>query len=262
MKTFLASLFLFGFFITQTTLNSVADGSSVESVSFYKVPLVCGAASHIGCGSRSKPVLLALENDATIEEAWLNRTGTVIAVVWKSDLYDVNRIKVVTAIFKNNQLKFEDIKDDEHAAFLNEFKTGSNWYRSINVDRLSEEEADIIAGRLITNIKTKTNLSEDKLNEISVAFSDVFKTRFKGNINWFEITDEKRKEFQKEIEDNLIKIGARYLDEKGILDLKEGFSTMYSDKKQCCKDSKACKGSKTCCKKNKKKDCDKKKEVL
>jgi len=41
--------------------NSNAASTQKEMVSFYKVPLVCGAAPEIGCGSRSKPVLLELE---------------------------------------------------------------------------------------------------------------------------------------------------------------------------------------------------------
>ena len=52
-------------------------------VTFYETPLVCNAAPEIGCGSRSKPVLLELEKNSAVKEAWLNRPGTVIAVVWK-----------------------------------------------------------------------------------------------------------------------------------------------------------------------------------
>jgi hypothetical protein len=54
----------------------------LDNVSFYKVPLVCPAAPHIGCGSASKPLLLGLEHSEVVSEAWLNRAGTVMAVVW------------------------------------------------------------------------------------------------------------------------------------------------------------------------------------
>lgn len=37
---------------------NAATSSSMQIVSFYNVPLVCGAAPEIGCGSRAKPVLL------------------------------------------------------------------------------------------------------------------------------------------------------------------------------------------------------------
>ena len=56
-----------------------------DRISFYEVPLVCPAAPEIGCGSRSKPILLQLEREEAVAEAWLNRPGTVIAVVWKPE---------------------------------------------------------------------------------------------------------------------------------------------------------------------------------
>jgi len=49
-----------------------------EIVTFYDVPLVCGAAPAIGCGSRAKPLLMDLEQRTAIKEAWLNRAGTIV----------------------------------------------------------------------------------------------------------------------------------------------------------------------------------------
>ena len=46
-----------------------------EIITFYDVPLVCGAAPAIGCGSRAKPLLIDLEQQTAVEEAWLNRRG-------------------------------------------------------------------------------------------------------------------------------------------------------------------------------------------
>src|SRR6267154_1451094 len=51
-------------------------------VSFYEVPLVCPAAPQIGCGSAAKPLLLELERSDVVSEAWLNRAGTIMAIVW------------------------------------------------------------------------------------------------------------------------------------------------------------------------------------
>src|SRR5436309_8945593 len=69
---------------------------SPERISLYEVPLVCPAAPQIGCGSRSKPILLALEQQAGVAEAWLNRSGTMIAIVWKPEA----RRKARTSAFK------------------------------------------------------------------------------------------------------------------------------------------------------------------
>src|SRR5260370_41803978 len=60
--------------------NGVMDKpTNDETITFYDVPLVCGAAPEIGCGSRAKPLLIDLEQQSGIKEAWLNRTGTIAA---------------------------------------------------------------------------------------------------------------------------------------------------------------------------------------
>lgn len=58
-------------------------GGAKKDVNVYEVPWVCPAAQQIGCGSHSKPVLLELEKNLGVSEAWLNRQGTAVAVVWK-----------------------------------------------------------------------------------------------------------------------------------------------------------------------------------
>jgi hypothetical protein len=61
----------------------VAD-TRADRVSMFAVPFKCEAAPQIGCGSISKPILLELEGNPAISEAWLNRTGTILAVVGSS----------------------------------------------------------------------------------------------------------------------------------------------------------------------------------
>src|SRR4030095_17112522 len=64
--------------------NTATQLPTSDSVSFFKVSLQCPPAPQIGGGAASKPILLDLERDPAVEQAWLNRTGTLIAVVWKS----------------------------------------------------------------------------------------------------------------------------------------------------------------------------------
>src|SRR6266705_1205073 len=80
------------------TLASAAENRSAatpDQISVFKAPLVCPAAPQIGCGSASKPILLDLERQSGVLEAWLNRAGTRIAVVWKPDADAATRRKVV-----------------------------------------------------------------------------------------------------------------------------------------------------------------------
>src|SRR6266436_10087542 len=68
----------------QTGVRASPAARTFESsrLSFYEVPLVCPAAPQIGCGSASKPLLLELEHGGAVSEAWLNRAGTILAVIW------------------------------------------------------------------------------------------------------------------------------------------------------------------------------------
>lgn len=47
-----------------------------DAVSFFEVPLVCAAASCLGCGTLAKPILSEIEGEGSVREAWLNRKGT------------------------------------------------------------------------------------------------------------------------------------------------------------------------------------------
>jgi hypothetical protein len=61
------------------TLFAFAEDSNVqadrERISLFSVPLVCEAAPEIGCGSRSKPILLELQRQPEIAEAWVKAQG-------------------------------------------------------------------------------------------------------------------------------------------------------------------------------------------
>ena len=72
-----------------------------EIITFYDVPLVCGAAPAIGCGSRAKPLLIDLEQQTAIEEAWLNRAGTIVAIVWSGP---IRTAEVAKPIFEKHEV--------------------------------------------------------------------------------------------------------------------------------------------------------------
>jgi len=109
-----------------------------EIITFYDVPLVCGAAPAIGCGSRAKPLLMDLERQFAIEEAWLNRAGTIVAIVWSEA---AQTAEVAKPIFKKREVRYKERRDDRPISFQ---KEGSR-FRGAEVDRLSQEEAREIA---------------------------------------------------------------------------------------------------------------------
>ena len=130
--------------------------STPAHVTFYDVQLVCPAAPRIGCGSAAKPLLLKLEDQPGVKEAWLNRPGTVIAIVWEAATslrQRTNASRLVSG--KALSGRAEALASGDFLSRTN------NWFRGREVDRLSEEEADIIAARLVQRTQQKSQLSRD-----------------------------------------------------------------------------------------------------
>ena len=149
------------------------EGPNGDNVGFYQVPLMCHAAPGIGCGSRSKPVLLDLESNSTVKEAWLDRAGKTLAIVWKDGVAATHRTIAVMAVRKAHNLSAEELSGGARATALASFRSGGGWHRGADVDRLSEEEAGIIANRLVRRvtataptISTKAELLQPIITEI------------------------------------------------------------------------------------------------
>jgi hypothetical protein len=95
-----------------TPLASGAENATaltVDRISVFKAPLVCPAAPQIGCGSASKPILLDLEKQPGVLEAWLNRAGTIIAVMWKPELNSEDRGHVAAELKEDRATELEEI---------------------------------------------------------------------------------------------------------------------------------------------------------
>jgi hypothetical protein len=112
----------------------------MEIITFYDVPLVCGAAPAIGCGSRAKPLLMDLEQRTAIKEAWLNRAGTIVAVVWSGP---ARTEEVAKPVFERHEIQYRERGDDRKTT--GSFRSEGAWLRGAEVDRLSLEEAREIA---------------------------------------------------------------------------------------------------------------------
>src|SRR5207245_3469613 len=154
------------------TLASAVENAAAatpDRISVFKVPLVGPAAPQIGCGSASKPILLDLERQPVVLEAWLNRAGTIISVVWKPDSDAETRRNVAAELKEDHATELEG-KSRDNA--VKDFLSGKGWYRGADVDRLSEEEADIIAARLIRWARAKSSLAKEKAEAVQRAFSE------------------------------------------------------------------------------------------
>ena len=178
MKTNIISV-LMGALLCAPLAMAVENSASVtaDRISIFKVPLVCPAAPQIGCGSASKPILLDLEKQPGVLEAWLNCAGTRIAIVWKPDSEAATRRKVATDLQEDRATQLDGKLRDETVA---DFLSGKGWYRGADVDRLSEEEAGVIAARWIRRVQTKTTLSKDKAQGLQTALTSVLSKKLTG----------------------------------------------------------------------------------
>ena len=140
--------------------------------SFFHVPLECGAAPHLGCGTLSRPILLELEGERSVREAWLNRQGTVLAVVWAGLSENGAGTELVMSIFHKRGLKATELDGGDLRQAIATFKSGHGWHRAMEVDRLSEEEAVVIAARLVRRLSGKVKLTRDQANRLTEALSE------------------------------------------------------------------------------------------
>ena len=129
---------------------------SPANLAFFEVGLVCHAAPRIGCGSRAKPALRALEADARIAGAWLNEAGTRVAISWKEKALTARQLQV---LLEGHDLPLVEIRGAKKKTLWKTFASPSAWYDSDSVDRLSEREAGIISARLVRRLKKLMPLS-------------------------------------------------------------------------------------------------------
>ena len=147
---------------------------SNESIPFYKVPLVCGAAPEIGCGSRIKPMFVATQKEKAVKEAWTNREGTVIAIVW-NDTNAANQQKIKD-LFIANDIDAELIND---TSIIKEqkasFRDKGRWYKGLEVDQLSIEEAGVIARKTTSFALQEGYIDSNAASEIKQDIEKYFK---------------------------------------------------------------------------------------
>jgi hypothetical protein len=148
------------------------------SVTFYRVPLACPAAPEIGCGSKAMPVLAQIEQKKDIvAEAWLNRAGTVIGVVWKEGVSHEVRLASMRSVFQSAGMDAGMVSGPEHEGLLRSFRLKAEWYRDADVRQLSLEESRIIAERLVNRVKGRIPLPEDRAQALRAELFSALKDR-------------------------------------------------------------------------------------
>lgn len=197
-------------------------GPKKESVSLFQVPWQCPAAPEIACGGVAKPILLELEREPNISQAWVNRRGTVLAVVGSEGSTFQSRGKVVQALLLEifdkkvaTELKGK-ARDEEFTRFL----SAEGWYRGAEADSLSREEADIIGARLVRRIQAQITLSDEHARALETGFAKVFKDQFIKSPGVFGAAG-KGPIDQKQRNEQLLKVARDHLDAGGLAAFQE-----------------------------------------
>lgn len=207
-----------------TVLGQTNRGSShppPDRIGLYQVPLVCPADQQIGCGSAAKPILLALEQQSTVSEAWLNRAGTTMAVVWKDSTGTDARSNTLAKVLQENGLEVKTLDDAAESRALKSFLSGKGWYRGRDVDQLSREEAGVIAGRLVRRIHQLVTLTDQTAKEMRTRLTGVIARRLTGQLPDRQAT-----------EDEVRKVLGQYFDEEDIHRIDEALKDFRPEQDQ------------------------------
>jgi hypothetical protein len=197
--------------------EDASTNARADRVSLFQVPWRCEAAPQIGCGSLSKPILLELERDPAIREAWLNGTGTVLAVVGTEVCNHDSISKASESILEKNGVPANELTGSGYAMELKSFTAGTDWYRGAEVDALSKIEARTIAQRIVHRVQTNVTLAPDKGEALEAGIASAFEHRF---VDPPTGTGSKR---QKLVED-ISTVARANLDQKEIVALEAAFA--------------------------------------
>jgi hypothetical protein len=181
------TIFIAGFLGLLGTAWAIAEEANTNAtaggISLFQVALKCEAAPQIGCGSMSKPILLELEQDPMIREAWLNHTGTVLAIVGSDASNHESISKAVESVLAKNGVSFNELAGDAYATGLKSFTARTDWYRGADVDALSKIEARTIAQRIVRRVQASVTLTPEKTAALEDGIANAFERRFFGSPN-------------------------------------------------------------------------------
>ena len=237
----------FGFTASTSPLTSSGNSSPIvdQDISFFDVPLVCNAAPSIGCGSKAKFIMLDLMKDSTVNGAWLNRRGTVMAVVWSAATTATSHQTVLKSVFSRHELPIEQVSEQDRNALLEDFKSKDMWYEGSDIDALSIQEAGVIADQILTVVSrhAKFNKYEDR---------QAFREDVKGTVQHHFLSLKSFNDLDattKSMEQEVASLSEKYIG-KGNLPDPQILRTEYNalrDSDECCtKESTGQDGAKCC----------------
>lgn len=249
-KTFLGvvtiiSILMASFPLYAGIFNDASKTSpELNTISFYDAPLVCQAAPSIGCGSKSKFMLLDLEKNAdAVEGAWLNRKGTMIAVQWRADATSEKRRELIRTVSTSYGIRLSET-DASHAS---NFPDKKEWYKGKEVDELSKEEAAIIARNTIESYRKAGIVDPSFEKQFQADIEKIYADLFLSISSYKDLT----METYNKVQDQIQRAGEKWVGKGKMPRVK--LCIFDEDNKSCEKDQSCNSDStndKSCCEKN------------
>lgn len=222
-------------------LASCAFVSPSDRLTFYDVDMVCSAAHQIGCGSMAKPLLKAMEETDEIDEAWMDRQGVVVGLVWKEGTSASKQDELTHSLFEKYDIGAKSVNAAGRDTLEKNFRVAGSWYRSAEVDELSKEEAGVIADRIIGMLREGGPVADSIAAPMREEIRQLFADKFVAITGIDEIDEEA----MAQLETNAGKVIARYVgeerkDQLHMIVMERGLSDPEAE--GCCKEKmKACK---------------------
>ncbi len=110
-----------------------------------------------------------------MNEAWLSQTGEILAIVWKHHTTAAERRSAITAVTEAHHMSMDELKGTSRDDTLKGFRSGIGWHKGADVDRLSAEEARVIAERLLERASAKTPTVNGKLNVVTPVLTEAIR---------------------------------------------------------------------------------------
>ena len=218
--------------------------ASNTAISFYKAPLVCHAAPSIGCGSKAKFMLVDLEkyNDV-VEGAWLNKTGTVVAVKWSANTDEKKKTEIINRVSTSHNIELNPVTSTEANNYAKSFPGSKQWFKGKEVDQLSKEEAQIIAKNTIAGYKNDGLVKSSFEKQFQADIAKIYENLFLSISSYKDL----RTEAYNKVEEQIQQAGEKYVG-KGK---RPRVELCVSSEENCEKDKSCSKGgNKSCCDKD------------
>jgi copper chaperone CopZ len=174
---------------------------SNSAVTFYEAPLVCHAAPSIGCGSKAKFMLVDLQKftDA-VEGAWLNKTGTVVAVKWNANTNESKKAEIINTVSTSHNIELTAVTLAEANHYAKSFPNSTEWFKGKEVDKLSKEEAQIIAKNTIAGYKKEGLVKASFEKQFQADIAKIYENLFLSIGSYKDLTSEAYDKVEEQIQ--------------------------------------------------------------